>query len=394
MLTAVGLADGGVFIRSWRLGASALFAVAAAALLGRARVALRPLEWAAVAALAAYAVWIGLSTLWGGNLSQAERGLLYVAAMLAALVVTDRSSVRHLLAGALAGVTAVTTYGLAIYLFGSPALDPFEGALLYQPLGYANALGMFVATGLLLSLGLAWTARGRTARAAALAPSVVLTPALLLTSSRGAWIAFAVGIAALGLLGAERVDRRVLALVAAIAGVVAAAVAVVGGGSLVHNRLRYWEVAWADYLDHPLLGSGAGTFGDYWLRHGPGPDFSRTAHSLYVQSLGELGPLGLLLALTVVAVPLLAVRRREPLVAVAAAPYVASIVHTGIDWDWEMPVVTLAGLFCGAAVLVATRPPDVRPLTRRERLALAVAVLALAAFALISAVGGRVSPFG
>ena len=167
-----------------------------------------------------------------------------------------------------------------------------------------------------------------------------------------------------------------------------------GGGSLVHNRLRYWEVAWAAFLDHPLLGSGAGTFGDYWLTHGPGPDFTRTAHSLYVQSLAELGPVGLLLVLIVVALPLLALRRRDRLVATAAAPYVAYAVHTGIDWDWEMPVVTLAALFCAGALLVATRPPDARVLTRGERLALASVSLALAAFAFVSARSGGSSPFG
>jgi hypothetical protein len=64
------------------------------------------------------------------------------------LVLAKRASVAHLLGGALAGITVVAAYGLEIYLFESPALDPFEGSLLYQPLGYANALGIFVAIGM------------------------------------------------------------------------------------------------------------------------------------------------------------------------------------------------------------------------------------------------------
>jgi len=42
-------------------------------------------------------------------------------------------------------------------------------------------------------------------------------------------------------------------------------------------------------------------------------------------------------------------------VAAAAAGYSAYLVHAGLDWDWEYPVVTLAGLACGAALLIAAR---------------------------------------
>ena len=43
--------------------------------------------------------------------------------------------------------------------------------------------------------------------------------------------------------------------------------------------------------------------------------------------------------------------RRHPLVPGAAGAYAAYLVHTGVDWDWELPAVTLAGLLCGAAIL-------------------------------------------
>ncbi len=71
-----------------------------------------------------------------------------------------------------------------------------------------------------------------------------------------------------------------------------------GGLSLGdENRPHYWHVALDDAAANPVLGSGAGTFGDYWLRHRPVESFARDAHSLYVESLAELGPIGLLLAL-------------------------------------------------------------------------------------------------
>ena len=74
----------------------------------------------------------------------------------------------------------------------------------------------------------------------------------------------------------------------------------------------------------------------------------------------RLGPVGLALVLAIVAIPIAtAVRRRgEPLVAVSGAAFAVFAVHAGLDWDWEMPVVTLVALGCAAAVL--TRPSDDR----------------------------------
>ena len=79
----------------------------------------------------------------------------------------------------------------------------------------------------------------------------------------------------------------------------------------------------------------------------------RDAHSLYVEALSELGPVGLALVLAIVAIPIAtAVRRRgEPLVAVSGAAFAVFAVHAGLDWDWEMPVVTLVALGCAAAVV-------------------------------------------
>ena len=385
-LATIGVADGGLFPRSWRLGAFAFFSVAAAALLARERVVVRRLEWAMLAALGALAAWIALSWTWGGNHSNGERALLYLAAVFAVLVLAERASVPHLLGGVLAGTTVVAAYGLAVYLFTDPPLDPFEGALLYQPFGYANALGIFVGIGVLLAAGLALAAESWRARAAFLAPLAVLVPALLLTSSRGAWMAVVVGSASLAVFRTPTLRWALLAPVAVIgAGVVAAVVVVTGDlGDLVsQNRVRYWEIAWADFVDHPLLGSGAGTFGDYLLTHDPTAPFSRTAHSLYLQSLAELGPLGLALVVAALACPLVALaRRRDPLVAAAAAGYTAYVVHAGIDWDWEIPAVTLAGLLCGAALLVATRAREPE-LAVRARLVLAGVAVAFAVFAAI-----------
>jgi hypothetical protein len=396
VLVSMGVADGGLFPRAWRLGTLALTALAVAALLARTRVALGRREWLVVGALAAYAGWIAVSAAWSGRAAtsfvEAERALVYATGMLAALLVTERASVRQLLGGVVAGTTAATAYGLWIYLFTSPPLDPVEGALLFQPLGYANALGIFVAVAALLCVGLALCAETMRGRAVALAPLALLGPALYLTSSRGAWLAFAAGLLVL-LRFSGRLSVRLATALAAVAAV--AVVGVVAASGAGENRVHYYRVAWQDFLDHPLLGSGGGTFGAYWLEHRTVDLFVRTPHSLYLGSLAELGVVGLAIAMVAVVPPLLVLRgRRDPLVATAGAAYAAFVLHAGIDWDWEVPAVTLSGVFCGAGLLVAGRSRTPRPLGARGRVGTIVVLAAFAVLACVRFRTGSQLPFG
>ena len=128
------------------------------------------------------------------------------------------------------------------------------------------------------------------------------------------------------------------------------------------GRIPVWRQAWRDWKAHPGLGSGAGTFEQYWLEHRPSSANVRDAHSLYLETLAELGPFGLALLAAALAIPLLAVARARshPFVPGAFAAYVAYLVHAAGDWDWEMPAVTLLALSCGAALLLAVRPTERR----------------------------------
>ncbi len=164
--------------------------------------------------------------------------------------------------------------------------------------------------------------------------------------------------------------------------------------SLTSNgRIDLWHVAWADYKQHSALGSGAGTYARHWFEERPGHRSTtfnaRDAHGAYIETLAELGPVGLLLLVAGLAVPLAAAirARREPLAAFLLAAYVAFVLHAGVDWDFELPAVGLAGLFCGAALLVAARgdttPWEWRGLLRGGALAAAVALTGFALFGLI-----------
>jgi hypothetical protein len=88
--------------------------------------------------------------------------------------------------------------------------------------------------------------------------------------------------------------------------------------------------------------------------------------------------------------PLATLRRARghPLVSVAAGAYVAYLVHAGVDWDWELPAVTLAGLLCGAALLLAGRSSAARgPLSARLRWLLGGGAVVAAAFATVALIG-------
>ena len=115
------------------------------------------------------------------------------------------------------------------------------------------------------------------------------------------------------------------------------------------NRADYWSVAWHSYEDDPLLGAGAGTYARTWLRERPVPQPVTDAHSLYLETLAELGPIGLVLLLTALAAPFAGYR--SPWAAATLAPYTAFLAHAAQDWDWELAAVTVAGLLCGIAAI-------------------------------------------
>jgi O-antigen ligase len=155
------------------------------------------------------------------------------------------------------------------------------------------------------------------------------------------------------------------------------------------GRIPLWRQAWRDWEAHPGLGSGAGTFEQYWLRHRRRAANVRDAHNLYLETLAELGPLGLGLLVTALALPLLAVAgsRSHPFAPGALAAYVAYLVHAAGDWDWEMPAVTLLGLFCGAGLLLAARRARPRTLPSAFRAVAVAGTVALAFFAFVGLIG-------
>ena len=136
---------------------------------------------------------------------------------------------------------------------------------------------------------------------------------LVLTQSRGAWLALGAGLLVLVLLGRARArlagGRKLWVALAALlaAGVVVATIATTAGS--LGDRSEFWDAAINDARDHPLGGSGGGSFEAYWDAHGSSGIFVRDAHSLYLETLAELGVVGLALLLVALSIPLVAVAR-------------------------------------------------------------------------------------
>jgi O-antigen ligase len=146
------------------------------------------------------------------------------------------------------------------------------------------------------------------------------------------------------------------------------------------GRIDLWRVALSSYRSNPVLGSGAGTFERSWQRDEQASFKARDAHSLYLETLAELGPVGLMLLLAAVSVPIVAccAMRRSPVVPAALGAYAAFITHTGFDWDWELPGVTLAGLLAGGVGMIAWRTAPPRSLTVHSRVAVGAGAAAVA----------------
>ena len=418
LVGGVALDNGGFDATSWGWSTLLPLVIVATALaVGQAR-APNGLARAFLGLLGAFAAWTWLSAAWSNDVSasvlDAERLLLYLSAV-AAFLLLDRSQVTRFLFGLLAAISLVGVWALSLRAFGGPgsydvaSVSADATRRLAAPLGYSNALGLLAAIGIVLAVGLAVRLR----RPLAAAPVFVLAPTLYFTYSRGAWLALAAGgIAALG-LAVPRMSRRTM-LGVAILVICAGAIALVRVGGLSgairefshaapsvkadrsrrlfslsgSSRAQYWHVAWRDYQQHPWLGSGAGSFQREWLRSRPADLPVLDAHSLYLETLAELGPVGLGLLAALLALPFAAglISRKHPLAAPAFGGYVAYLVHAAQDWDWELPAVTLAGLGCAVALLILAGREPRRPLGRRARVggigaAVLLALVALGALA-------------
>lgn len=130
----------------------------------------------------------------------------------------------------------------------------------------------------------------------------------------------------------------------------------VGGES----RYELWGAALDENASAPLIGTGSGTFEYWWARNG-GREAVHDTHSLYLQVLGELGIVGIVLLaafLLVILVGggrmiLLVPRPGRPVLAAALAGCVAFCLTAAVDWMWQIPVLPVAMLLLASSLVSA-----------------------------------------
>jgi len=267
------------------------------------------------------------------------------------------------------GAIAAAAVGLAVLVLVAPS------PLQLRSVVVTAALGLLVSA---VSLPLPAV---RSLDAAAASPELsglVMLVALLVAGALGAHAARRPASAGKeGRLGGVRLRTARVVAAAAIAACLVGAVATTvasserreiaagpeaGSGperlrSVQSNRSSYWKVAVNSFADHPLVGVGSGGFRVEWLRERPFKEPAEDAHSIYLETASELGLAGLLaLALLFGGVAVCARRGLTLSPGLAAGPVAALSVwaaHAGLDWDWEMPAVSLMAVALAAAVVAA-----------------------------------------
>ena len=130
-----------------------------------------------------------------------------------------------------------------------------------------------------------------------------------------------------------------------------------------NGRVETWTVAWNEWEANRASEPAPARTGSPGRPTGPIGFDVQDAHSLYIETLGELGVVGLALLLLALLVPVVAALRMRATAVVPAAfgGYVAWLVHAGVDWDWELLGVTLPALLVGVALVAAARRDESRP---------------------------------
>ena len=292
------------------------------------------------------------------------------------------------------GAVATAAVGVLALLAAAPRRWPVAAAAAVSAVGVAAAVAVVASRHALTAgaRGSEAVSQGHTAAAALIVIAVVVGAGWLLLERLGRRLptpspsvgraAVAAGLAAAGLavvlshpIARFESFRQPPAGVSQAAGDPIASHLLSANGS---GRWQFWDAAVAEFRSSPFHGRGAGSYESWWAAHGSLPTFVRDAHSLYLEVLGELGFVGLLLLTTFLVTALaVGVRRVRGSGDAAAAALLAAAVGfllaAGIDWMWELTGVGAVGVLClglltGSGTTGRRRPGPASP-SRVSRLA-------------------------
>jgi putative inorganic carbon (hco3(-)) transporter len=224
-------------------------------------------------------------------------------------------------------------------------------------MGAGNLYAAYLALLVPVAVALVLAPVGRGLRRFAGLAVVISLPPLVFTLSRSGWIAFAVGFAAVLVLGMwHPVSRRVFMFARASIVALAVVVAVAMSPMIVQRiyesdpnaldvRLEWFEIARKMVVDKPVLGVGLNNYVFRQLGYGKesGPDemnarygnFWPVVHSTWAVTWAEQGTLGFMLFVAmhvaIIAVGVANLRIRDPLLHAIGAGLLAGILALMVD---------------------------------------------------------------
>jgi O-antigen ligase len=307
-------------------------------------------------AVAIYAAWAATSMLWtvdptltvaqttsGGALASLALSAIYLVAV--ALLVTTERELQRLLVTIWALAVLVGVIAIGEYLSGS--------ARAVGVTGDPNFFASLQVVALPLATVLASQARSGLARAVYLIGLGIVVGSVVTSLSRGGILALVGVFMLLGLQPARAFfrtpARKRVFLVAMLAGALALLAVSYGalsartsslfttadGGS---GRANLWRAAIAGFDEHPVRGLGFGAFpsqSNDLMRRTPGVDFTayqlrptgQYVHNAYLESLVEVGVVGLVLFLVVLLATWATLRRTARRAAAANRLYLSSVAR-------------------------------------------------------------------
>ncbi len=131
-----------------------------------------------------------------------------------------------------------------------------------------------------------------------------------------------------------------------------------------NSRAAYWGVAWEEWKERPLLGTGAGTFHYTWLENRPNYSGVRQVHNVYLEQGTETGVFAFLalagfaalLGFYLAQSSLRSSGERRVLLSGLTAAVVVYLLHSALEWHWYIPPSTIFFfLLAGVAAKYASR---------------------------------------
>jgi len=277
--------------------------------------------------------------------------------------------------------------GLGIAVFGILEYIFVAGRRIVSTFPNPNPLGIYLAMLFLFTFGLSLRKNESVVKANKYdVYALIFGTALILTGSRGSYVAFLIGLPFIFIGNSkEKLFRNIVKTFLTIVLSVIFANIVMILASQVQNiifskslfesmtrvdsfvpsslkgRLEFWKVGFDLIRHRPLNGFGLGSFfSAYYIEYNGNEWYSRFAHNHYLQTVVEIGFIGLSLLVgfifSSIYITIKKIKNKQLNIYIpgAIAASIAFLAHIGVDFSWNFPGVTLL-FFAFMGIIVSSK---------------------------------------